>query len=67
LTEEYQEYCTSDDDEVGKHYFDMALIKNDNARLPNWATSVHGKTGLKFSNCYTAKNEIGRTNIGTLQ
>jgi Reverse transcriptase (RNA-dependent DNA polymerase)/Zinc knuckle len=50
--------ATSDDDEAGKYYFDMASIKNDNARLPNWAILVHGKTGLKFSNFYAAKNDM---------
>jgi hypothetical protein len=47
---------TSDDDEVGKYFFDMASIKNDNARLLNWTMLVHGKTGLKFKNFYAAKN-----------
>jgi hypothetical protein len=50
--------ATSDDDETGKYYFDMVSIKNDNARLPNWAMLVHGKTGLKFSNFYAAKNDM---------
>jgi hypothetical protein len=36
----------------------MTSIKNNNARLPNWAILVHGKTGLKFSNFYAAKNDI---------
>jgi hypothetical protein len=36
----------------------MASIKNDNARLPNWAMLVHGKTGLQFSNFYAAKNDM---------
>jgi hypothetical protein len=45
---------TSDDNEAGKCYFDMASIKNDNARLPNWAIFVHGNIGWKFSNIYAA-------------
>jgi hypothetical protein len=49
---------TSDEDEAGKYYFDMASIKNDNARLSNWAMLVHGKTGLKFSNFDAAQNDM---------
>jgi hypothetical protein len=49
---------TSDDDEAHKYYFDMASMKNNTARLPNWAMLVHGQTGLKFSNFYAAKNDM---------